>query len=93
MEDVLASIPEAVAVVRGTQTIYVNAAFTRIFGYTAEEVIGRNLREFLVPQTLRHEITRVRKAVDQFGSASLETLRMKKDGGLLDVALEAGRWW
>jgi diguanylate cyclase (GGDEF)-like protein/PAS domain S-box-containing protein len=89
MEDVLASIPEAVAVVRGTQTIYVNAAFTRIFGYTAEEVIGRNLREFLVPLTLRHEITRVRNAVDQFGSASLETLRMKKDGGLLDVALEA----
>ncbi|MGA3161146.1 MAG: EAL domain-containing protein [Terracidiphilus sp.] len=89
VEDLLACIPEAVAVVRGTQTIYVNAAFTRIFGYTTEEVIGRNLREFLVPQTLRHEITRVRDAVDQFGSASLETLRMKKDGGLLDVALEA----
>ena len=89
MENVLANIPEAVAVVRGTQTIYVNAAFTRIFGYTAAEVIGRNLREFLVPQTLRHEITRVRNAIDQFGSASLETLRMKKDGGLLDVALEA----
>ncbi len=89
MENVLANIPEAVAVVRGTQAIYVNAAFTRIFGFTAEEVIGRNLREFIVPQTLRHEITRVRNAVDQFGSASLETLRMKKDGGLLDVALEA----
>jgi Amt family ammonium transporter len=89
VEDVLACIPEAVAVVRGTQAIYVNAAFTRIFGYTAEEVIGRNLREFLVPQTLRHEITRVRKAVDEFGSASLETKRLKKDGGLLDVALEA----
>jgi Amt family ammonium transporter len=89
MEDVLACIPEAVAVVRGTQAIYINAAFTRIFGYTAEEVIGRNLREFIVPQTLRHEIERVRKAVDQFGSASLETSRMKKDGGLLDVALEA----
>jgi diguanylate cyclase (GGDEF)-like protein/PAS domain S-box-containing protein len=89
MEDVLASIPEAVAVVRGTQAIYVNAAFTRIFGYSAEEVIGRNLREFIVPQTLQHEIARVRKAVDQFGSASLETSRMKKDGSLLDVALEA----
>jgi Amt family ammonium transporter len=89
VEDVLACIPEAVAVVRGTKAIYVNAAFTRIFGYTSEEVIGHNLREFLVPQTFQHEIERVRKAVDQFGSASLETLRMKKDGGLLDVALEA----
>jgi len=89
MEDVLASIPDAVAVVRGTQAIYVNAAFTRIFGYSAEEVIGRNLSEFHVPQTLRHEIERVRKTVDQFGVASLETVRMKKDGALLDVALEA----
>jgi Amt family ammonium transporter len=89
MEDVLACVPEAVAVVRGTQTIYVNASFTRIFGYTNEEVIGRNLREFLVPQTLRHEITRVRNTVDQFGYASLDTVRMKKDGGLLDVALVA----
>jgi Amt family ammonium transporter len=89
MEDVLDSIPDAVAVVRGTQAIYVNAAFTRIFGFSAEEVIGHSLREFLVPQTLRHEIARVRKAVDQFGVASLETVRMKKDGGLLDVALEA----
>jgi Amt family ammonium transporter len=89
MENVLASIPEAVAVVRGTQAIYVNAAFTRIFGYAAEEVIGRNLQEMIVPQTLLHEITRVRKAVDQLGSASLETMRLKKDGGLLNVALEA----
>jgi diguanylate cyclase (GGDEF)-like protein/PAS domain S-box-containing protein len=89
MKDVLASIPDAVAVVSGEKAIYVNAAFTRIFGYTAEEVIGRSLREFIVPQTLRHEITRVRKAVDQFGSASFETVRMKKDGGQLDVALEA----
>ena len=88
MENVLASIPEAVAVVRGTQAIYVNAAFTRIFGYTAEEVTGQNLSELIVPQTLRHEIARVRKALDQFGAASLETSRMKKDGGLLDVAID-----
>ena len=89
VEDVLACIPDAVAVVRGTQAIYVNAAFTRIFGFSAEEVIGRNLREFIVPRSLRHEIVRVRKAVDEFGSASLETVRMNKDGRPLDVALEA----
>jgi len=89
VEDVLASVPEAVAVVRGTQAIYVNAAFTRIFGFSAEEVIGRNLREFIVPQSRRHEIARVRKSVDEFGSASFDTERMHKDGSLRDVALEA----
>jgi Amt family ammonium transporter len=89
VEDVLTCIPDAVAVVRGTQAIYINASFTRIFGFSAEEVIGRNLREFLVPRSLRHEIVRVRNAVDEFGSASLETVRMTKDGGLIEVALEA----
>jgi Amt family ammonium transporter len=89
MEDVLASIPEAVAVVRGEEAIYVNAAFTRIFGYAAEEIIGNSLREFIVPQSRRQEIARVRKAVDEFGSASFDTQRMHKDGSLRDVALEA----
>ena len=89
MEDVLASLPEAVAVVRGELAVYVNAAFTRIFGFAAEEVVGRRLREFIVPPARWQEIARVRKTVDEFGSASLETVRKAKDGNLLDVSLEA----
>ena len=89
MGDVLASIPEAVAVVRGEQAIYVNAAFTRIFGYSAEKIIGKSLRDLIVPDTRQEEIAQVIKDVDQFGSASLDTVRTKKDGGLLDVAIEA----
>src|SRR5579885_1467812 len=38
MEDVLASIPEAVVILRGSRDLYTNAAFTRMFGYTADEV-------------------------------------------------------
>lgn len=90
MEAVLAGIPDALVVLRGVRVLYVNAGFTRIFGYSCEEVVGRSLREFIVPQTRQQEIARVRKAVDQFGSATLETVRRNKDGGLLDVALTAG---
>jgi len=89
VEDVLANIPEAVAVVRDNHVLYVNAAFTRIFGYTAEEFIGKGLRDLIVPEARQHEIAQVVTAVNQFGSVSLETVRMKKDGSLLDVALEA----
>src|SRR3954451_23359227 len=38
MEDVLASIPEAVFMLRGSRILYTNGAFTRMFGFTAEEV-------------------------------------------------------
>ena len=89
VEDVLSNIPEAVAVVRDNHVLYVNAAFTRIFGYTAEEFIGKGLRDLIVPEARQQEIAQVVMAVNQFGSASLETVRLKKDGSLLDVALEA----
>ncbi len=90
MENVLASIPEAVAVMRGDRVLYVNAAFTRIFGYTAEEIIGEGLRDRIVPETHQQEVAQILKAVDNFGFASLDTVRKHKDGGLVDVALESG---
>jgi Amt family ammonium transporter len=90
IEAVLASIPEAVAVVRDYRVLYINAAFTRIFGYAAEELLGGNLLDFIVPQTRRKESALVNKDVDRFGFLSFDTVRKNKDGGLVDVALEAG---
>jgi Amt family ammonium transporter len=90
VEDVLASVPEAVAVVRDYRVLYVNAAFTRIFGFSAEEIIGGNLQDFIVPQTRHKESALINKDVDQFGFVSLDTVRKNKAGGLVDVALEAG---
>jgi Amt family ammonium transporter len=90
IEAVLASIPEAVAVVRDYRVLYINAAFTRIFGYAAEELLGGNLQDFIVPQTRRKESALVNKDVDRFGFVSLDTVRKNKAGGLVDVALEAG---
>ena len=40
MEDVLASIPEAVAIEHGNHVLYTNPAFTQMFGYTVEESGG-----------------------------------------------------
>jgi PAS domain-containing protein len=55
MEDVLASIPEAVVIVHDNHVLYTNPAFTRMFGYTAEEASGGNLQELIVPETRRNE--------------------------------------
>jgi Amt family ammonium transporter len=87
MEDVLASIPEAVVIVRGSRVLYTNAAFTRMFGYTAEEVSGADLRNFIVPETRLHELPMLEKVMTDYGRAALETVRVTKDGQLLDVSL------
>ncbi len=88
MEEVLACLPDAVAVERGNRVIYLNAAFTRIFGYTAEEMAGCRLREFIVPESRQNECTQVEKDLAERGSISLDTVRKNKAGELIDVAFD-----
>ena len=90
MEDVLASLPEAVAIVRGSRVLYTNAAFTRMFGFTAEEVSGADLRNFIVPETRLYEHAMLDKAIADYGQAALETVRLTKDGRLVDVDMHVG---
>ncbi|HEY1984935.1 MAG TPA: EAL domain-containing protein [Terracidiphilus sp.] len=90
MEDVLASIPDAVAIVHDSHVLYTNAAFTHMFGYAADEVSGGNLRDFIVPETRLHENSMVEKAVEAYGRAALETVRVNKAGDFVDVAIRVG---
>ncbi|MFP5203908.1 MAG: PAS domain S-box protein, partial [Acidobacteriota bacterium] len=87
MEDVLASIPEAVAIEHGNHLLYTNPAFTRMFGYESEEASG-SLRELIVPETRLNEHATLLKAVDQQGAAMVETVRAAKSGELVDVSLQ-----
>jgi diguanylate cyclase (GGDEF)-like protein/PAS domain S-box-containing protein len=87
MEDVLASIPEAVAIEHGEHILYTNPAFTKMFGYTAEEASGGSLRELIVPETRLNEHVTLEKAVDEQGRAIVETVRTNKSGELVDVSL------
>ncbi len=80
MEDVLASIPEAVVIVHDSHVLYTNPAFTRMFGYSAEEASGAILPELIVPDTRRHEQEMLELALDQHGRATIETVRMNKNG-------------
>ena len=65
-----------------------------MFGYTADEASGENLRELIVPDTRQHELAMHRKEVDLKGRVEMETVRVNKDGDLVDVAMVAAplRW-
>jgi diguanylate cyclase (GGDEF)-like protein/PAS domain S-box-containing protein len=90
MEDVLSSMPQAVIIVHGKHALYTNPAFSRMFGYSADEVSGVNPTDLIVPETRKFESAMLEKAVDEKGQASIETVRMNRDGELIDVALLAG---
>jgi len=88
MEDVLASLPEAVAIEHKSHVLYTNPAFTRMFGYTAEEVGGGSLRELIVPETRLSENASLAKAADLNGITTVETVRKNKAGEFVDVSLQ-----
>jgi PAS domain S-box-containing protein len=64
-----------------------NKGAERLFGYTAEEAVGQNIRLIIPPdrhdeeRTIIEQLTRGER-VDHF-----ETVRLRKDGSLLDVSL------
>jgi diguanylate cyclase (GGDEF)-like protein/PAS domain S-box-containing protein len=88
MEDVLSSLPEAVAIEHQNHVLYTNPAFTRMFGYTAEEAGGGSLRELIVPETRLIENATLLRVVDDQGSATMETARTNKAGELVDVSMQ-----
>lgn len=88
MEDVLASIPEAVAIVHGGHVLYTNPSFSEMFGFSAEQVSGGNLRDFIVPETRQHENAMLHKMISEQGRVCIDTVRRTKDGELVDVAMQ-----
>src|SRR6266550_2843577 len=67
----------------------VNKEFTRIFGYTAEEVAGQWLPELIMPEELRAEVLKNRDRLISGNRVELETIRQRKDGARFDVSVMA----
>ena len=67
----------------------VNKEFTRMFGYTAEEVAGQWLPDLIVPEELRAEALNNRDWLWSGNRVELEAIRQRKDGFRLDVSVVA----
>jgi len=67
----------------------INAHFTKLFGYTLKEIIGRNIDEGMIyPTNKKEEEKRLtQKVLDGFFEH--ETIRKKKDGTLFPVIISA----
>jgi diguanylate cyclase (GGDEF)-like protein/PAS domain S-box-containing protein len=59
-----------------------------LFGYHADEMLGRNIR-ILVPPQLHHELRSGEEASPNFQARSHDSVRLAKDGRLIDVSISA----
>jgi PAS domain S-box-containing protein len=60
--------------------VYVNSCFTRITGYTAEEVLGRNLRVLQGAETDPAGREELHRAIAEQRSAAAQLINYRKDG-------------
>jgi PAS domain S-box-containing protein len=65
----------------------VNAAFTRIFQFRPEEIVGRKLHDVLVPEGLLEEAESLSQITFEGGIANKESLRQRKDGQIVPVRI------
>ena len=71
---------------RGTITTW-NKSAERLFGYTPEEAIGRNITLIIPPERRNEEITILDRIQQGERIDHFETVRMRKNGTTLDVSL------
>lgn len=64
-----------------------NQRFLKLFGFELQEIVGKRVEQFIVPDYLRHEIKHSWESMRQAGYLYRETRRCRKDGTLLDVSV------
>lgn len=64
----------------GPKIIYVNEAFTKITGYSSDEVIGQSPRILQGPKSDSKELARLRAALEKWESCDITIINYKKNG-------------
>lgn len=71
--------------------VFVNAAFERIFGYGADEVVGRNMMEFVHPDDRSATLQAAQRVMHGHLQLHFENRYIRKDGGVVHIRWTA-RW-
>ncbi len=88
LDELFEQAPQAVALMNvDRQVIRVNREFTRVFGYSPQEVLGRSLTGLIVPEESHHEAERNMDLVAHGQRVDLEVIRQRKDGSRLHVSV------
>ena len=90
LDALLASTPVAIATLSSSGSVSgINPAFESMFGYTADETVGRSLNELLVPESGREEAALMDTHVHGGDVVVSEVDRRHKDGTIIPVRASA----
>ena len=106
LESVITNTQEAVLITEaepfdepGPKIIYVNDAFVKMTGYTAEEVIGKTPRILQGPNSNKEDLEKLGRALRNWESHEITTINYKKNGEefwinfeVSPIANETGRY-
>ncbi|NLM42999.1 MAG: EAL domain-containing protein [Clostridiales bacterium] len=89
-ETLFVNSPDAIACFDKEHIIFdVNESFLRIFGYTREECIGKNLDDLVVPKSQREEAVKKTDELFEKGIVDVEAVRYTKTGIPIAVNIRA----
>ena len=75
------------------QVQLINEAFTQMFQYQSEEVIGKRLSQYIVPESQEAEVRELVQKLQSGQSVVKNVDLIRKDGGPVNVSLHALPWF
>lgn len=90
LDELFELAPHAVVLVDAdVRIIRVNREFTRMFGYTPEEAVGRMLEDLVAPEERLAEYKNNARLLSSGQKVESETIRRRKDGVRIEVSMTA----
>lgn len=90
LDQVVEGAPEAIMFLGMDGRVQrINSEFTRLFGYTPEEAVGRHIDTLVVPSELRVQGADLCVRAGKSEVINIDTVRRRKDGSLAEVSLLA----
>ena len=90
LEQLIEQSPEAIAICDNDGCVEtINKEFTKMFGYSSKESIGRQIDDLIAPGKSNKEACEITNKVQKGQTIALETKRRHKEGNEIDVSLLA----
>jgi PAS domain S-box-containing protein len=88
LEKLVEAAPEGIAITDCPgRVLQVNSEFVRMFGYAADEIVGTMIDDLVVPPEHLEEAGTITHSTGAGKTNSIETLRKRKDGTLINVSI------
>jgi PAS domain S-box-containing protein len=88
LEKLVEAAPEGIAITDCPgRVLQVNSEFVRMFGYAADEIVGKMIDDLITPPGYQEEAGTLTRSSGAGEKVVMETVRKRKDGTIFDVSI------